>query len=158
MTEVGAVPELLRRFVVRFDGSDYWLAHEELEELWLADRRDLYKALIHLAAAMVHVERRNWRGALTKGSSCHRLLSQEDDTGVPLDSRALRQEVLRLVGELERLAEAPEDGFNETRRIRLSPLFSAGFDDSPLDSEEVPYRVRRHEAGYRIGRDPKLRD
>lgn len=158
MTEVGAVPELLRRFVARFDGNDYWLAHEELEELWLDDRRDLYKGLIHLAAAMVHVDRRNWRGALTKSSSCHRLLLQGDDAGAPLDSCTLRQEVVRLVGELERLVETPGDSFNEAVRIRLAPLFLADLNDSPLGSDELPYRVRRHGTGYRIGRDPKMRD
>jgi hypothetical protein len=56
-------PAEIVRFVARFDRREFWLAHEELEELWQQDRRDLFKGLIQLAAAFVHVERSNWSGA-----------------------------------------------------------------------------------------------
>ena len=56
-------PAQILRYVARFDRREYWLAHEELEELWLIDRRDFFKGLIQVAAAFLHVERQNWRGA-----------------------------------------------------------------------------------------------
>ena len=55
--------------VALFNGHHYWHAHEAWETLWRAapDReRDFYQGLIQVAAGLLHLERRNVRGAANK--------------------------------------------------------------------------------------------
>jgi len=64
--EAGA---LFERGVALFNGVRYWHAHEAWETLWRAapdDERDFYQGLIQLAAGLLHVQRRNLRGARNK--------------------------------------------------------------------------------------------
>ena len=52
-----------------FNGARYWHAHEEWETLWRAApdaERDFFQGLIKVAAGLLHLERRNLRGARTK--------------------------------------------------------------------------------------------
>lgn len=52
-----------------FSGVRYWHAHEAWETLWRAadDRdRDFYQGLIQVAAGLLHLQRRNVKGARTK--------------------------------------------------------------------------------------------
>jgi len=61
--------ELFRRGVALFNGVRYWHAHEAWEELWRAapDRdREFYQGLIQVAAGLLHLQRRNRRGARNK--------------------------------------------------------------------------------------------
>ena len=61
--------ELLHRGVALFNGLRYWHAHEAWETLWRAaeDReRDFYQGLIMVAAGLLHLQRRNLRGARSK--------------------------------------------------------------------------------------------
>lgn len=61
--------DLLRRGVALFNGLRYWHAHEAWETLWrAADERDrdFYQGLIQVAAGLLHLERRNARGARNK--------------------------------------------------------------------------------------------
>jgi predicted metal-dependent hydrolase len=47
----------------------YWHAHEAWETLWRAapdEERDVYQGLIQLAAGLLHLQRRNQRGARNK--------------------------------------------------------------------------------------------
>jgi hypothetical protein len=55
--------------VAHFNGARYWHAHEEWETLWRAapdEDRDFYQGLIKVAAGLLHLGRRNPRGARTK--------------------------------------------------------------------------------------------
>ena len=64
--EAGA---LFERGVALFNGVRYWHAHEAWETLWRAapdDERDFYQGLIQLAAGLLHLQRRNQRGARNK--------------------------------------------------------------------------------------------
>ncbi|HSM37901.1 MAG TPA: DUF309 domain-containing protein [Candidatus Limnocylindrales bacterium] len=64
-----AAEELFRRGVSLFNGVRYWHAHEAWEELWRAapdDERDFYQGLIQVAAGLLHLQRRNARGARNK--------------------------------------------------------------------------------------------
>ncbi len=57
------------RGVGHFNGARYWHAHEEWETLWRAapdEDRDFYQGLIQVAAGLLHLERRNARGARAK--------------------------------------------------------------------------------------------
>jgi len=51
----------------RFNRQHYWECHESLEEVWLEDRtdpvRNVYWAVIQVAASMVHFRERNLTGA-----------------------------------------------------------------------------------------------
>jgi uncharacterized protein len=60
---------LFRRGVALFNGVRYWHAHEAWETLWRAapdEERDFYQGLILLAAGLLHLQRRNLRGARNK--------------------------------------------------------------------------------------------
>lgn len=61
--------ELLQRGVALFNGLRYWHAHEAWETLWRAaeeEDRDFYQGLIMVAAGLLHLQRRNVRGARNK--------------------------------------------------------------------------------------------
>ncbi len=61
--------ELLHKGVALFNGLRYWHAHEAWETLWRAadeDERDFYQGLIQVAAGLLHLQRRNVRGARNK--------------------------------------------------------------------------------------------
>lgn len=55
--------------VALFNGARYWHAHEAWETLWRAapdEQRDFYQGLIQVAAGLIHLQRRNARGARNK--------------------------------------------------------------------------------------------
>ena len=61
--------ELLHTGVALFNGLRYWHAHEAWETLWRAaddEERDFYQGLILVAAGLLHLQRRNARGARNK--------------------------------------------------------------------------------------------
>jgi hypothetical protein len=61
--------ELLHTGVALFNGLRYWHAHEAWETLWRAaddHERDFYQGLILVAAGLLHLQRRNARGARNK--------------------------------------------------------------------------------------------
>lgn len=61
--------ELLLTGVALFNGGRYWHAHEAWETLWRAaqdEDRDFYQGLIMVAAGLLHLQRRNARGARNK--------------------------------------------------------------------------------------------
>lgn len=60
---------LFREGVALFNGARYWHAHEAWETLWRAARdedRPFYQGLIQIAAGLLHLQRRNGRGARNK--------------------------------------------------------------------------------------------
>lgn len=65
----GQVDRLFGTGVGLFNGVRYWHAHEAWEELWRAapdEERDFYQGLIQVAAGLLHLQRRNVRGARNK--------------------------------------------------------------------------------------------
>jgi len=148
-------PLPLLRFVARFDRREYWLAHEELEELWQQDRRDFFKGLIQIAAAHVHIERGNWRGA-------RRLLRTglEHIEGVPLrhqgfDVDAVRARAAAALRCVTELAEGGGGDYDEGLFFELAPLFDGEVARDLVEDEPLPYRVRRYDEGYRPVRRDK---
>jgi hypothetical protein len=60
------VPGNLLRACTEFNSGLFYECHESLEEIWQEERgpvRDLYKGLIQVAAAFVHLSRGNYVGA-----------------------------------------------------------------------------------------------
>ena len=60
-------PPQYLQFAVLFNEEKFFEAHEVLEDLWrkvTGPERNFYQALIQIAAALVHVQRGNPRGAV----------------------------------------------------------------------------------------------
>ena len=60
---------LFREGIALFNGVRYWHAHEAWETVWRAapeDEREFYQGLIQVAAGLLHLQRRNPRGAKNK--------------------------------------------------------------------------------------------
>ncbi len=70
-----APPAALAAYLDRLTAGAFWDAHEALEEHWQSDRDDLWKALIQLAAALLHVERGNRHGAVKLTATARRYLA-----------------------------------------------------------------------------------
>jgi hypothetical protein len=144
-----ALDEQLLRYVARFDRREYWLAHEELEELWQLDRRDFYKGMIQIAAAFVHIERHNWRGAkrlLTTGLGYIESAAGDESGFDVARVRTMTSDAAKRVGAL---SEGASGVFEDSLYFALSPLFAGEVPPGIVGSEPLPYRVRRYANGYR---------
>lgn len=89
-----------------FNGVRYWHAHEAWETLWRAapdEERDFFQGLIQLAAGLLHLQRRNVRGARNKLAEGLAKLRPYQPThhGIVISE---------LVGRCERIAEQLEAG------------------------------------------------
>jgi predicted metal-dependent hydrolase len=63
------VDRLFREGIALFNGVRYWHAHEAWETLWRAapdEERDFFQGLILIAAGLLHLQRRDARGARNK--------------------------------------------------------------------------------------------
>jgi hypothetical protein len=99
--------ELFRRGVALFNGVRYWHAHEAWEVLWRAapdEERNFYQGLIQVAAGLLHLQRRNARGA-------RNLLSQALDKLRKFQPTHRGIFVNELVGRGEGILEELESGF-----------------------------------------------
>ncbi len=98
--------ELFRRGVALFNGVRYWHAHEAWETLWRAapdEERDFYQGLIQLAAGLLHLQRRNARGARNKLTEALEKLRRYQPTHHGIF-------VSELIGKAERTLEDLESG------------------------------------------------
>ncbi|MFN2483453.1 MAG: cob(I)yrinic acid a,c-diamide adenosyltransferase [Candidatus Limnocylindria bacterium] len=98
------VDRIFSRSVALFNQARYWHAHEGWEILWrAADERDrdFYQGLIQIAAGLLHLQRRNARGARNKLSEGIARLSpyQPKYRGIVVDELVARASTL--LGELE---------------------------------------------------------
>lgn len=98
---------IFRRAVSLFNGVRYWHAHEEWEKLWRAApdaERDFYQGLIQVAAGLLHLQRKNLRGARTK-------LAEGLERLRPYEPAHQGVFVNELIGEARRLLDDLEAGF-----------------------------------------------
>lgn len=89
--------------VALFNGVRYWHAHEAWETLWRAasdDDRDFYQGLIQIAAGLLHLQRRNPRGARNKLSEGLRRLRRYEPAYRGVFVNELIGQATRLLGEL----------------------------------------------------------
>lgn len=131
--KVVTVPGNLRQACEEFNSGLYFECHETLEEIWQEEQgpvRDLYKGLIQVAAAFVHIGRNNHFGA-------NRLLTTALGYLEPYRaSGAMGFDVERICSESERvLAEVRALGPGRVSEIGqdLAPLY--GFDPSKIEDE-----------------------
>jgi predicted metal-dependent hydrolase len=96
-----ALPAAYRDFFVCFNAGRFYEAHEVLESWWLQVRRspegNFHKALIQLAGAFVHFQKRRLGPCLALLRSANRYLTLYGDTYLDLDVRRVRG----LIGEWE---------------------------------------------------------
>lgn len=127
------VPANLRKACDEFNAGLYFECHETLEEIWQEEQgpvRDLYKGLIQVAAAFVHIGRNNHFGAnrlLTTGLG---YLSQYRPGG------AMGFDVDRICLEASRMLEAVNalgKGRVEDVDRSLTPRYA--FDEGVLPAE-----------------------
>lgn len=96
---------LFREAVALFNGVRYWHAHEAWETLWRAatdDDRDFYQGLIQVAAGLLHLQRRNMRGARNKLSEGLARLRPYQPAHRGIFVNELIGEARRLLDDLER--------------------------------------------------------
>jgi hypothetical protein len=98
---------LFRRGIALFNGVRYWHAHEAWETMWRAapdDERDFYQGLIQVAAGLLHLQRRNLRGARNK-------LAEGLAKLEPYQPAHQGVFVNELIGEARRILDDLEGGF-----------------------------------------------
>jgi uncharacterized protein len=96
---------LFREAVALFNGVRYWHAHEAWETLWRAasdEDRDFYQGLIQVAAGLLHLQRRNMRGARNKLSEGLAKLKPYQPAHRGVFVNELIGEARRLLDDLER--------------------------------------------------------
>ena len=98
---------LFREALALFNGVRYWHAHEAWETLWRAapdEDRDFYQGLIQVAAGLLHLQRRNARGARNK-------LREGIEKLMPYQPAYHGIFVNELIGEASRLLDDLEAGY-----------------------------------------------
>jgi Domain of unknown function (DUF309) len=98
---------LFRRGIALFNGVRYWHAHEAWETMWRAapdEERDFYQGLIQVAAGLLHLQRRNLRGARNK-------LAEGLEKLQPYQPAHQGVFVNELIGEARRILDDLEGGF-----------------------------------------------
>lgn len=89
--------------VALFNGVRYWHAHEAWETLWRAapdEDRDFFQGLIQIAAGLLHLQRRNLRGARNKLAEGLARLRKYEPAHHGIFVNELIGQATRLLGEL----------------------------------------------------------
>ncbi len=147
VTKTVTVPGNLRRACDEFNTGRFFECHETLEEIWQQDHsgvRDLYKALIQVAAAFVHITRPNHFGAdrLTRTALGY-FEPYRADGAMGFDVETIAsgvQAVNRRVNELGRARIAEYD-------LGLRPTYT--FDESLLPAEALRWHAWGFDASGR---------
>ena len=97
-------PAALQTAVQQFNEGLYWRCHETLEEIWLREGYPLrlfYQALLKSAVGLLHMERHNHRGALSKLRDARTGLEPFTSSFMGIDTASLLSEVVARIGLLE---------------------------------------------------------
>jgi CheY-like chemotaxis protein len=102
----GRLSALGRKGVALFNQGEYFDAHEELEHAWNAETgpiREVYRAILQVAVAYLHITRRNYRGAMKMFLRLHQWLDPLPDACLGVDIARLRTEALAAGAAVEAL-------------------------------------------------------
>ncbi len=113
------LPAKVLEYVELFDAGRYWDAHEALEDHWREDRVDFYKGMIQVAAAFVHVDKRNWLGARKVLLRALPYLEACPASHRGFDVAAVCDHGRRLLEAVERLEAGELEEFDESLRFRM---------------------------------------
>lgn len=138
MTKNITVPGNLAQACREFNSGKYYECHETLEEIWQeeeGDVRDLYKGLIQVAAAFVHITRGNDRGTrrlLSTGAGYLEPYRDEGALGVNVDEICRAAAAALAVVESAGSLEVPVDP-------SCVPVYR--FDSATLAAEAIRWRA-----------------
>jgi uncharacterized protein len=111
----GQLSDLGRKGIALFNQGAYFEAHEELELAWGAENgpiREVYRGILQVAVAYLHVTRRNYRGALKVFLRLRQWLNPLPDECLGVDVAQLRQDAQAVQTALEVLGPERLDGFD----------------------------------------------
>ena len=97
-------PSALQTAVQQFNQGQYWRCHETLEEIWLVEGypiRLFYQAVLKAAVGLLHMERRNRKGSLSKLRDAREGLGPFTPSFMGIDTASLLSEVVVRIGLLE---------------------------------------------------------
>ncbi len=113
-------PAELVQAVVQFNQGSFWECHETLEQVWLPEKYPLrlfYQGLIKAAVGLLHLGRRNRRGAVIKLRESAYTLTPFQPHFMGIDIAGLRRDTL------QRLTCLQEDGPVDWEAVgRLPPV------------------------------------
>jgi uncharacterized protein len=98
-----ALPELVVRGLELFNQGAYFEAHEELELAWRAEHapvRELYRGVLQVAVAYLHIQRGNYRGAVKMFLRSRTWLAPFSGRCCGIDLDGLRRDYYRVEAEL----------------------------------------------------------
>jgi predicted metal-dependent hydrolase len=85
---------------------EYFEAHEAIEAAWRAEPgpiRDLYRGILQIAVAYLHITRGNYNGAIKLQQRSHKWLAGWPDECQGIDLKTLRHDFARVMAEVQRL-------------------------------------------------------
>jgi predicted metal-dependent hydrolase len=101
-----SLPALAIHGLELFNQGAYFEAHEELELAWRAERapvRELYRGILQVAVAYLHIQRGNYRGAAKMFLRSRNWLGPFPDRCCGIDLSGLRRDYYQVEEELLRL-------------------------------------------------------
>lgn len=126
----GRIHPLAVKGIELFNSGQYWNAHEALEEAWLAENseiRNLYRGILQVGVTYLHIERKNYQGALKVYHRSQRWLAPYPDSCRGIDVRGLKEDLEAAIVELRHL------GPNSLDKFDLSLLKPIKFTADSLD-------------------------
>lgn len=118
------LPQEALRGIELFNAGEYFEAHEALENAWRAEPgpiRSLYQGVLQAAVCYLHITRNNHEGAVKLYGRCMKLLGPLPPVCQGVDVESLRQDLHRVIAELEKLGAANIASFNRAlfHKVRL---------------------------------------
>ena len=101
-----------------FNEGKYFKAHEALEEAWLDEKgkvRDLYRGILQVGVAYLHITRGNYDGAVKVYKRSQRWLKDWADTCRGIHVEELRRDSEEAINEVMRLGKVRIGEFAATR-------------------------------------------
>ena len=89
-----------------FNAGKYFEAHEALEIAWLEEKariRDLYKGILQVGVAYLHITRGNYNGAVKVYGRSQKWLKGWPDVCRGIDVKKLREDAERVIAEVKKL-------------------------------------------------------
>ncbi len=119
----GPLHALAIKGIELFNAGRYWHAHEALELAWRLEKgevRHLYRGILQVGVAYLHVQNHNYVGALKLYQRSRRWLDPFPDSCRGIDLRQLRENFDAVISEVRRLGPDHIDQFD----LRLlKPIF-----------------------------------
>jgi predicted metal-dependent hydrolase len=89
-----------------FNRREYFEAHEALETAWRAEQgpiRELYRGILQIAVAYLHITRSNYQGAIKVYGRSQKWLRVWPETCRGIDVGGLQRDAARALAEVQRL-------------------------------------------------------